>query len=72
MDQLDSNLLREIADMDGQPTGGAFNIRKNGGLSSRYSTPNIEIVSKEDKPGIDIRIKPFTKGESVHIPVIIT
>ena len=72
MDQLDSNLLREIADMDGEPTGGAFNIRKNGGLSSRYSTPNIEIVSKEDKPGIDIRIKPFTKGESVHIPVIIT
>ena len=72
MDQLDSNLLREIADMDGEPAGGAFNIRKNGGLTSRYSTPNVQIVSKEDKPGIDIHIKPFTKGESVHIPVIIT
>ena len=72
MDQLDTNLLREIADMDGEPTGGAFNIRKNGGLTSRYSTPNVQIVSKEDKPGIDIHIKPFTKGESVHIPVIIT
>ena len=72
MDQLDSNLLREIADMDGESTDGAFNIRKNGGLSSRYSTPNISIVSKEDKPGIDIHVKPFTKGESVHIPVIIT
>ena len=72
MEKLDSNLLREIADMDTENTGGAVNIRKNGGLASRYSTPNIQILSKEDKPGIDVHIKPFTKGESVHIPVIIT
>ena len=72
MDKLDSNLLFEIANMKAAPTAGAFNIRKNGGLDSRASTEHIEIVSKTDKPGIDIRVKPFTKGESVHIPVILT
>ena len=72
MDKLDSNLLFEIANMKSAPTAGAFNIRKNGGLDSRASTEHIEIVSKTDKPGIDIRVKPFTKGESVHIPVILT
>lgn len=72
MEKLDSNLLFEIANMKAAPTAGAYNIRKNGGMESRSSTEHIQIVSKEDKPGIDIRVKPFTKGESVHIPVIVT
>lgn len=71
MDKLDSGLLRAIADLDGIPAG-AYNIRRDGGLAGRASTPNIEIISKTDKPGIDIHIKPGTKGESVHIPVILT
>lgn len=71
MDKVDSNLLYQIANMSGAPTG-AFNIRKNGALESRGSSKNIEISTKTDKSGIDIRIKPFTRGESVHIPVIIT
>lgn len=65
------DLLREVADLEGTPKG-AYNIRKNGKLDSRNSTENIEIVTKEDKPGIDIYIKPGTKRQSVHIPVIIT
>ncbi len=68
---IDVRLLREVAELEGTPKG-AYNIRKNGQLDSRASTANIEIVSKEDKPGIDIFIKPGTKHESVHIPVIIT
>lgn len=71
MTTIDSRLLREVADLEGTPKG-AYNIRKNGQLDSRASTANIEIVSKEDKPGIDIFVKPGTKNESVHIPVIIT
>ena len=71
MTKIDTRLLREIADLESTPKG-AYNIRKNGLLDSRASTANIEIVSKEDKPGIDIIIKDGTRGESVHIPVIIT
>ena len=71
MQKIDARLLQEIADLESTPKG-AYNIRKNGQLDSRASTKNIEIVSKEDKPGIDIFIKDGTKNESVHIPVIIT
>ncbi|MBR6563589.1 MAG: SufD family Fe-S cluster assembly protein [Clostridia bacterium] len=71
MEKLDLNLLKEIALMDSIPTG-AYNIRKNGGSAGRFSTESIRIESKTDKPGIDINIKSGTKGETVHIPVIIT
>ena len=71
MDKLDFTLLKEIALMDSIPTG-AYNIRKNGESAGRFSTDNIRIENKTDKPGIDINIKSGTKGETVHIPVIIT
>jgi Fe-S cluster assembly scaffold protein SufB len=71
MDGLDKAMLQTIADMHEIPQG-AYNIRKNGQGIERRSTANIEIRPKEDQPGIDILVKPGTKGESVHIPVIIT
>lgn len=71
MDSIEKNLLAEIADIHGVPEG-AYNIRANGKLESRSTTANINIVTKEDKPGIDIIIAPGTKNESVHIPVIIS
>lgn len=71
MDKIDSNLLESIADLHEIPAG-AYNIRKNGEGHSRRSTANIEIVTKTDKPGIDIIVAPGTKNESIHIPVIIT
>ncbi|MBO5859148.1 MAG: SufD family Fe-S cluster assembly protein, partial [Clostridia bacterium] len=71
MNKTESQLLEAIADLHEIPAG-AYNIRKNGSGHSRRSTANIEIVPKEDKPGIDIIIAPGTKNESVHIPVIIT
>ncbi|MBR0376826.1 MAG: SufD family Fe-S cluster assembly protein [Lachnospiraceae bacterium] len=71
MDEIQRTLLKEVADLDALPVG-AYNIRANGAAAGRNSTANIEIVPKEDKPGIEIYIKPGTKKESVHIPVIIT
>ena len=69
--KIDKDLLSEIADLHETPIG-AYNIRKNGELVSRSSSANIEIIAKSDKQGIDIKIKPDTKNESVHIPVIVT
>jgi len=71
LDSIDKKLLKEVADLHEIPQG-AYNIRKNGEKLSRNTTANIDIVSKEDKPGIDIIVKPGTKNESVHIPVILS
>ena len=71
IDEITMKMLKEVADLDALPTG-AYNLRANGQGAGRRSTANIEIVTKEDKPGIDIYIKPGTKKESVHIPVIIS
>ncbi|MBR5114593.1 MAG: SufD family Fe-S cluster assembly protein [Oscillospiraceae bacterium] len=71
MNEIEKNLLAQVADLHEIPIG-AYNIRRDGEAAGRNSTANIEITSKTDKPGIDIRIKPGTKNESVHIPVIIT
>ena len=69
MDEIQKHLLETIADLHGVPEG-AYNIRSNSKPVGRASTANIEITPKTDKDGIDIRIKPGTKNESVHIPVI--
>ena len=69
--EIDRELLEKIADMLGKPVG-AFNIRKDSCCDGRQSTDHIQITSKEDKPGIDIRIQDGTVGETCPIPVIIT
>jgi Fe-S cluster assembly scaffold protein SufB len=71
LNAIDSKLLETIADFHETPQG-AFNIRKNRAGVARQSTANIQIVPKDDKPGIDIIVKPGTKNESVHIPVLLT
>ena len=71
LDSIDKKLLQEVADLHEIPQG-AYNIRKNGEKLSRNTTENIDIITKEDKPGIDIIVKPGTKNESVHIPVILS
>jgi len=71
LNAIDKKLLAEVADLHNIPQG-AFNIRKNGEGVDRHTTANINIVTKKDKPGIDVIIKPGTKGESVHIPVILS
>lgn len=71
IDEIGKSLLKEVADLDALPVG-AYNVRVNGVSSERNTTANIDIVSKTDKSGIDIIIKPGTKNESVHIPVILS
>lgn len=70
MNEIQKNLLKEVAALDALPVG-AYNIRSDSKSIARNTTANIDIVTKTDKPGIDIRFKPGTKQESVHIPVII-
>lgn len=71
MDEIQKRLISEIADLHEVPEG-AYNIRANSEMAGRNTTANIDIVSKEDVSGIDIRIKPGTKNESVHIPVVLS
>lgn len=71
MDEIQKTLLEQVADLHEVPAG-AYNIRSNGALAGRNTTANIDIVTKEDQPGIDIIIKPGTQKESVHIPVLLS
>lgn len=71
LDEIQLRLLQEIADLHTVPEG-AYNIRSNSALAGRNTTANIDIVSKEDGSGIDIHVRPGTKKESVHIPVVLS
>ena len=71
IDEIQKRLLKEVADLDSLPIG-AYNIRANGAPAGRNTTAHINIVTKTDKPGIDIIIAPGTRNESVHIPVVVS
>ena len=71
LDAIQKRLISEIADLYAVPAG-AYNFRANSQLAGRNTTANIDIISKENGSGIDVRIKPGTKNESVHIPVVIS
>ena len=71
MDEIQKTLLEQIAGLHEVPAG-AYNLRINGGLGGRNTTANIDIVTKTDVSGIDIIIKPGTKNESIHIPVVLS
>lgn len=70
MVNIEKDLLKQITGAD--TFEGAYNIRKDGKGVERKVTENVNIVTKEDKAGIDIFVKEDTKNEFVHIPVIIT
>ena len=71
LNDVQRHILEEVADLHKVPEG-AYNIRSDSKLAGRNTTANIDIVTKEDKSGIDIIIKPGTKNESVHIPVVLS
>ena len=71
MDAIQRELLMEVTGLHEIPEG-AYNIRANGGTAARHSTENIEIVRKDNGLGIDFLIKPGTKRESVHMPVLLS
>ena len=71
LDSVQKRILAEVADLHETPIG-AYNIRANGESAARNTTANVDIITKEDRSGIDVHILPFTKNESVHIPVVIS
>lgn len=71
LDQVQQRILEEVAGLREVPAG-AYNIRANGAMAGRNTTANIDIASKTDGSGIDIRIQPGTRHESVYIPVVLS
>ena len=73
MNGITEKLLVAISDYKGSFKGaGAYNIRENGKCIDRQSSKNVTIEPKEGKPGIDIYVRPGTKGETVYIPSCVT
>ena len=70
MDAIQKKLLEQVADLHDVPQG-AYSLRINGNLYGKNDSENITIVAKTDKQGIDIYVKPGTKNESLHIPVLL-
>ena len=72
LNEVQKHILEIVADMKDIPEHAAVNIRSDGQKVFRSNSEHIRIESKTDKDGIDIRIDPGTKDESVHIPVVLT
>ena len=71
MDNVQKRILEEVADLHDVPMG-AYNLRANGKSVARNSTEEIQITSKTDVSGIDIKIADGTVNQSVHIPVVLS
>ncbi len=70
LDEITQKILKQI-DEKGFEQSGAFNLRHNGISLCHGDSQHIKIKKKEDKPGIDVYIDGDTKGEQVHIPVVV-
>lgn len=71
LDRIKAGLLETIAGLNKVPEG-AVNIRVDGVPALRYSTPTVQITPKEDRPGFDLKVAAGVKGETVHVPVVLT
>lgn len=71
LDKVKSGLLKILAGLDAVPEGPA-NIRVDGIPAVQNSTPNVRISPREDKPGFELQVAAGVKGETVHVPVILT
>ncbi|NLN88072.1 MAG: SufD family Fe-S cluster assembly protein [Syntrophomonadaceae bacterium] len=71
LSKLDMDLLEAVADLKKVPQG-ALNIRLNGVPVMRHSSPNISVGPNQDGSGLLVEIKPGTKNETVHVPVMLT
>lgn len=69
--EIENRALEAVAGLYEIPEG-AYNFRINGKAVKRKSTAHIDVSSKANGKGLEIHIKPHTKNESVHIPVVIS
>ena len=65
-------MLQEVTDREKIPESAAYNIRSDGKSAGRHNTKNIQIITKKDKPGIDIRVSSAAQKEEVFIPELVT
>lgn len=65
------DILAKVSGLDDIPQG-AYNFRVNGKSDRCADSEGTQIISKKDKPGLDIIIRPGVKGEVIHIPVLIS
>lgn len=70
LDKITEKILKKIDGKEFEQKG-AFNLRHNGIALCHGDSEHIKIKKKEDKQGIDIFIDGQTKGEQVHIPVVV-
>ncbi len=70
LDEITKKVLQQIDGMEFKQEG-AYNLRHNGIALCHGDSEHIKIKKKADKPGIDIYIDGDTKGEQVHIPVVV-
>lgn len=70
MNDTVKDMLFKVAGIQGTPAG-AYNFRIDGQGVARADSANVSIAPKADGKGIEVRVKPGTKGETVHIPVVI-
>ncbi len=64
-------MLKIITDY-GNLEKSSYNIREDGECVGRRSTKNVSIEPLFDRSGIEIKVKPNTKGETVYIPACLT
>ena len=67
--EVEKQMLKEVAGLYAVPEG-AYNFRVNGKSVSRKSSSNIDVDIVDG--GLVINVKPGTKNESVHIPVVLS
>lgn len=71
LDKITKKILAKI-DTAGFKQKGAFNLRHNGTALCHGNSDHIRIVRKKNKQGIDVYISKETRGEQVHIPVVVS
>ncbi|MBP3333962.1 MAG: SufD family Fe-S cluster assembly protein [Clostridia bacterium] len=71
MNKITEKMLKIITDY-GNLEKSSYNIRENGECVGRRSTKNVSIEPLFDRSGIEIKVKPNTKGETVYIPACLT
>lgn len=71
INKLEMNLLNKVNDLTSVPKG-AVNIRRDGEAVIRQSSPNVSIKTKTNNSGLTVEVKPATKNETIHVPVLLT